>query len=108
MKCKVVFYDETFDLDVLFHKYHNGRTAVVLFDYNEGEQFGKLTVNADEIHLEPNEILVKTWSENEEWYRQVLEQLPEVFQDTGKIACVGYAQAEIWTVTTPANTTEVK
>jgi len=73
--------------------YEGGRTAIVLKGI-DGSPFGKLTVNIPECPLEPDEILVKTWAENEGWAHGFLDY--PFFADTGKRCPTGFVEAEIW------------
>lgn len=77
--------------------YENGRTAIFADDQADGDRYGTLTANIPEAEIRENEIIVKTWSENSFWPQQVLKQLPNVFQDTGKRVQAGYAVAQVWT-----------
>ena len=83
---------------LVFGEYPNGRTAIALKDAKTGEPFGKFTVNVPEVYLEDDEILVKTWSENEEWYEQVLEKNSDIFEDAGRTVPAGYAEASVWRI----------
>jgi hypothetical protein len=55
-----------------------------------------LTVNIPEADLEPGEILVKTWSENESLAAAALAS--GHFRDTGKRVKTGWCEAEVWEV----------
>jgi len=46
-------------------QYHNDRTAIILVDAGTGEYFLTASINAPEINLKENEILIKNYSENE-------------------------------------------
>jgi hypothetical protein len=57
-----------------------------------------LTVNV--VNWKPendNEILVKTWSENKSWTRDILTHGP--FEDTGRRVPTGFVHAEVWRYT---------
>lgn len=82
--------------------YGNGRIAIVANDTADGDRYGSLTVNLPEAKLGDDEILVKTWSENSHWVPQVLNQLPKVFQDTGRRVIAGYTTASVWKYTPDA------
>ena len=73
----------------------NGRTAIELFT-NDGENFCTLTTNLDHAQLVNREILVKTWSENEEIAKSAISS--GLFADTGKRVSTGFVEAEIWEV----------
>jgi len=47
------------------HYYSNGRTALRAVDCDTGEPIAMLTVNIPEITLEPGQVLIKDYSENE-------------------------------------------
>lgn len=62
------------------------------------ESMGVLTVNLPEHELGPDEILVKTWSENALLAAEVLRQRPDVLEDTGKRVPTGFVEAQVWRV----------
>lgn len=70
----------------------NGRTAIAIFDPKTGEECTMLTVNMPEVHIEPDEFIVKTWSENEDISKAAFKT--GIFIDTGKR--VGYINAPVW------------
>ena len=74
----------------------NDRIAVLLRMSGTGEPFGVLTVNIPDAKIRNDEICVKTWSENEWWYSQLLNT--RYFCDTGKRVPCGFAVAEIWNI----------
>jgi len=73
--------------------YSNGRLAIQSFT-QFGEPYAILTINIPEQELQDGEIIVKTWSENENISRAVLET--GLFIDTGKRISAGFCEAEIW------------
>ena len=84
--------------DLTFHISHyieGGDTAVVLAT-ETGEMYAVLTVNIEEIPLMEGEILVKTWSENEEISKACLET--GFFEDTGLKVPTGFVTASVWKV----------
>lgn len=84
-------------------QYKNGQTAIVVNDAVDHEPWGQLTSCIDGVELAKDEILVKTWSENEAWVPQVLETMPDVFEDTGRRAWAGWSQASIWRLKNPSD-----
>lgn len=76
--------------------YSNGRLAIEVV--TQGERWGVLTVNIPEGKLAEGEIFVRTWAEQASWYNQVLEQCPDIFEDTGRKEPAGHADASIWKV----------
>lgn len=99
MKCKVDVFGKQFKISLDVGRYGNDRVAISAIDEEDGDMFGRLTVNLPEEELGPDEIFVKTWSENKEWVPQVLAAMPHVFQDTGRKARAGYTEAAIWKFT---------
>uniref|UniRef100_A0A6M3IK18 Uncharacterized protein n=1 Tax=viral metagenome TaxID=1070528 RepID=A0A6M3IK18_9ZZZZ len=83
-------------------KYMNGAKAIKIIS-EDCEPFATLTVNIPEVihELEEDEILVKTWSENEEIANELRNS--ELFTDTGKRVSTGFVQAEIWKVKCGSN-----
>lgn len=101
---KIKFYDSIYNLQMREQQYQNGRTALV---FNDGvEVFGVLTVNVPEVPLREGEIIVKTYSENEQWVPQVLKALPEFFTDTHKRIQQGFATMAIWHYHPPSSQEE--
>lgn len=87
-------------LEVILVKEHyqaDNSTAIELMCNEDGywEPYSTLTVCIPGAILEDNEILVKTWSENEP-----LKELAttDLFTDTGKRVKSGFVEAEIWRV----------
>lgn len=94
MKTTIEFLGDNVDIKIVKRNYdQGGATALIAMD-DEG-QFGVITVNNPRFQLDDDEIIVKTWSENE-WVTQLLQKLPNVFQDTGKRIPMGYAEGQIW------------
>lgn len=60
------------------------------------EQIAKLTVSVEGAELGVHEILVKTWSENEEIAKDMLNS--GWFEDTGRRVKTGYVEAQVWRV----------
>lgn len=94
---KVKAYGKVTIVRILLTKYEgNNRIAILLEDAYTLEPFGKLTVNLPGVTLEPDEILVKGWSENEALANAAIET--GLFERTGKIVPTGFAIAEIWKI----------
>lgn len=75
------------------HMYASGRSAIV-YNAENGERMGVLTVNIPEEELGPGEFLVKTWSENEALAAAAL--LSGDFVDTGRRVPTGRVEAQVW------------
>lgn len=73
------------------------KAAVELVMVDDGTPFCTLTCNIPGVELKDNEILVKTWSENEEVAACALTS--GLFKDTGKRVPTGFVEAQIWEVT---------
>lgn len=61
---------------------------------DDGSLFGVLTVCVPGSNLNPGEVLVKTWSENEPWAHIALSHGDLV--DTGRRVKTGYVEAQVW------------
>jgi hypothetical protein len=86
-------YGHWYDTELKIGKYPNGQTFVALIE--EGCPFGKLTFADENIKLAEDEILVKTWSENKDWYEQVLEH--DAFTATDRLISLGFdVVGEVW------------
>jgi len=51
--------------EIKLAQYNNGRTALQLMDVDTGELILVATVNFPDVHLEPNQVIIKNYSENE-------------------------------------------
>ena len=74
----------------------DGAVAIIIEAVYVYETYATLTVNIPCTILEKDEILVKTWSENEpitDFLRN-----SEFFEDTGKRVPTGFVEAEIWRI----------
>jgi hypothetical protein len=85
-------------LEITEHRYPGGARGLMLSDVETREPYGILTVNVPGTKLAPDEILVKTWSENADLADEVLQD-PR-FEDTGRRVATGGrgdgAEAEVW------------
>lgn len=77
------------------YNYPDGTVPRIDFYDDEGP-YACLTVNIEEITLEPDEVAVKTWSENQ----RISDALRNTtyFEDTGKRVAQGYVKAQIWRI----------
>jgi len=91
-KEKIIFRKNSYQKD--------GTPAIEVLSANPNETglpFGVLTVCVENPpKLEENEIIVKTWSENE--FFNFLKDT-KYFEDTGHRVQTGYVEAEIWKIT---------
>jgi hypothetical protein len=60
----------------------NGRTALILLDEHDYETVSVATVNVPEARLEPSEVIIKNYSENEGMLEFLVRE--GIVQDTGK------------------------
>lgn len=79
------------------HTYANGRTLLALMDADDGEQVACATVNLPDQDLQPGEVFIKTWSENEQSDKSD-GMLPfllvnGIVQDTGREVPTGFVKA---------------
>lgn len=74
--------------------YRDGSLAIEARETGDLTPFGVLTVYVEGTELNRNEILVKTWSENEEWTKGILDC--GLFEDTGRRVKTGYVEAQVW------------
>lgn len=80
---------------------HGTAPAVCLLD-EDGSPYTTCSVNLPEYALEPHEVLMKTWGENEALRAPLLET--GFFEDTGKRAATGFCIAEVWRFSPQAQT----
>lgn len=76
----------------------NRRTAIqgIVYENNYAQPFAMLTCNIPEESLEPDEVIVKDWSENKEFAKACLKS--GLFEDTMARVRTGYALAPIWKI----------
>lgn len=91
-------------LRVLVSRYPAGGQVFVGLEVKEtGEPYTDLSTNmrAHGAEVADDEVVVKTWSENEHVIKPMLEA--GFFEDTGKRVPAGYAEAQIWRFKSPAH-----
>jgi hypothetical protein len=76
--------------------YTNNSRLAIQATCDDGEPFGVLTVNLPDQNLGEREIFVKTWSENEEFSKQVMKT--GLFIDTGRRVSTGFVEAQVWKI----------
>jgi len=82
---------DTYTVWIAKRFYDNGRLALVLMDADG--PIATATVNIPEQALGPDEVCIKTWSENEPMLAFLVEN--GIVQDTGNRAPAGFAEAAI-------------
>jgi hypothetical protein len=82
---------ETYNVWLEKQKYANGRTALLLMD--EEGQVACATVNLPEHDLQPGEMFVKTWGENERMLEFLVKH--NLVIDTGREVPTGYVRARV-------------
>jgi hypothetical protein len=108
MKTSVDLFGDAVDLSIQVLKYGNGRIAIQAIDLIDNSPFGMITINIPEIELEQDEIIVKTYSENTHWVPQVLENLKQHFEDTGKTVSGGRDTMPIYKFTSEETLAAIK
>lgn len=94
-KLTVKAYGKTYKTTLEVREYANRRVALRYMS-DDGIPYGVLTVNIPEASLGPNEILVKTWSENEPLAAAALAS--GLYRDTGRRLKTGFVEAQIWEI----------
>jgi hypothetical protein len=74
----------------------SGMKAIDAIDESDGSLFGRLTINVPGVELQPGEIIVKNYSENEAWVPQVLRNLSQYFVPTGITVKSGFVTMPIY------------
>ena len=88
-----------------FTKYRSPeRMAILLDDPTSGERLATLTEHCPECPLEPDEFIVKDWSENDGIPQSLIES--GVLVDTGKRHSNGFIEAMICKLNTTAGEQE--
>ena len=75
-------------------QYNKGNRMALQVLCEDGESYAMLTINMPEVPLAEDEIIVKTYSENEYVAKAAFET--GLFENTGKFA--GFIRAPIWKV----------
>jgi hypothetical protein len=87
-------------IELVVKRYVNGNPAIIGYDQATGQKFGNLSFNlvspdlTAEQSLEPGDIMIKTWSENEAFAQSA--RASGLFVDTGKRICLQFVEAEVW------------
>lgn len=78
--------------------YYDGTTAIAAFDIGDGtgDLWGHVTSCLPDSNLGPNEVLVKTYSENVPLREPLLAS--GMFTDTGRRIESGFVELEVWTL----------
>lgn len=79
--------------EVLLKEYYNKNKAIVLIDKYDKQLIATATVNIPEIQLEPDEVIIKDYSENEGMLKVLVDA--GIVQPTGKKVTSGYVEMEI-------------
>jgi hypothetical protein len=94
---KVNAWGKRYEVFIYVDKYLDGKATVIrLIELANLEPFATLTCNIPGVKLEPDEVLIKRWSENEQVANDALAT--GWFEETGKIVPTGFAIAEIWRI----------
>jgi hypothetical protein len=88
---KYTVLDEVYTVWLEKKSYANGRVALMLMD-DEG-QVACATVNLPEHDIQANEIIVKTWSENEGMLDFLIRN--RICADTGREIATGFVKARV-------------
>ena len=98
MKATINCHGKTFDIDITVETYSNGNPALVAYVAETGERWGVISTNIPEANLISGEVCIKTWSENEIWVEQVLNQLSEDLSDTGVVIETGFVRSPVYRI----------
>ena len=96
MKTSINAFGSTVEIELVTQEYQNGRVAIQAIDLSDHCPWGTMTVNVPEVPLADDEIIVKTYSENEQWVPQVLENLKEHFEPTGRSVSSGHVTMPVY------------
>ena len=95
----IEMYERTYVVNLYLTYYPAGGAKALVLHSIEGP-FATLSVNIPEHKLADDEVLVKTWSENERIIEPVLAT--GLFEDTGRRVPTGYCEAQVWRLTDAA------
>ncbi len=96
LETTVVCFGEKHRLTLTQNGYGNGDLAIVASC--DGERWGVMTVCVPDYKIGADEIIVKTYSENEHWVPQVLENLKEHFEPRGRTVRTGWVECPVYRV----------
>jgi hypothetical protein len=82
---------DTYSVWIEKSTYANGRIALILMD--EEGQVACATVNLPDAELNPGDVLVKTWSENEKMLPFLIKN--KIVHDLGQDVPTGYVNARV-------------
>lgn len=97
---EVTVHGKKLDMLQTYYSSDPDRVAICFECSDTGEPYSMLTVNLPDKYLGDNEIFVKIWSEYEHFAPFILEQFPDMFEDTGKRVKTGFVEAAIWKMKT--------
>jgi len=80
-------------LKLEFFKYHTGLIGIIAKDAETNEPWGNLTIQVEKVKTEPNEIIVKDYSENIGIYKTLVDN--NIIQRKRKTIQVGFGTAQI-------------
>jgi hypothetical protein len=84
---------KSFPLLIYKGKYPEGGNTLLFVTTEDGEPFGKVTVNIPGVRLEDDEVLVKNYSENEPWIWSLFEN--GIISETGLSVPSGWTNIPI-------------
>ena len=94
MEIKTRYINEPNARAAIFY-YPNNRPAIVIFSPS-GDRLLTATINMPDVYLEPNEVIIKNYSENE----GILESLINngIVKLSGRLISTGFTNCEICTI----------
>lgn len=95
----ITAFGKQYDVSISFDHYHNGRLAVRA-NTAEGT-FGMVSVNIPAADIGPDEFAVKNYNENQGWAEDLLEQMSDQFENTGRTAQSGFVTCPIYRIKAP-------
>lgn len=102
MKTSIKIDNEKIDLVLQVTRYDNNhRICIRAIDEKDGAPWGTLTTNIPEEEINPDQMLVKTYSENASWVPQVLAAFPQNFILTQRVIHSGFVQIPVYKFVPP-------
>ena len=91
MKKPIIVRFKDWNCKLVFRYYGNNRTAIQLLDASDGGPVATATVNIPECPLEEDQVIIKTYSENEGMLRALMDagvvSSPVSYVQSGFVTC---------------------
>lgn len=106
-RIKHTFSNETSEVTIEKKMYSNGRTSLMLMDFEDGFPYATATVDIPHVDLKEREVIIKDYSENTGMLEFLVKN--NIVKETGKVVKSGFITTPIaellpetdWGIITP-------